>query len=57
MNCDNSFCIYWQDNRCLLEEISLDRLGQCMDCIYVEIKEEELAEHRKEGRSRLPKGE
>ncbi len=46
MRCENVFCIYWVNNNCGLDEISLDIQGNCQDCIYVDIKEEELENHR-----------
>lgn len=47
MNCENNFCIYWEDGNCELDEISLDIQGRCMECIYVDIDEEVLSENRK----------
>lgn len=42
MNCENYFCIYQEKGCCTLENIELDILGQCKECIYVDIDEEEL---------------
>ena len=37
MICENIFCIYHRNNKCVLEEINLDITGACTDCIYVDI--------------------
>lgn len=42
MKCENCFCIYQSDNKCTLDEISLDSSGMCIDCFYVDIAEETL---------------
>ncbi len=48
MQCENEFCIYWEDGECILEDISIDIGGRCDDCIYVNIPEEQLKTARKE---------
>lgn len=47
MYCDNCFCVYWLNNCCFFDEISLDALGRCQDCICVNISEEVLQKERK----------
>ena len=42
MNCENKFCIYQSEGECILEEIDIDSLGMCADCIYPDIDEEVL---------------
>ena len=42
MQCENMFCIYWKEGKCLLDKISLDIMGCCQECIYVDIGEESL---------------
>lgn len=43
MKCENTFCIYCdQENNCILQTISLDRMGMCTQCIYIIIEEFEL---------------
>jgi len=37
MICGNVFCIYWENERCTLNQITLDDQGKCEACIYVEI--------------------
>ncbi len=46
MRCENKFCIYWNENECILDDISLDVQGNCEDCIYVNIDEENLKAER-----------
>ncbi len=47
MKCQNTFCVYWKKNKCILEEISLDISGQCEDCILIDMDEKFLEEQRK----------
>ena len=42
MDCENNFCIYESNGKCLLHEISIDSLGMCAECIYPDIDEEVL---------------
>lgn len=42
MNCENYLCIYENDGKCNLNDISLDVSGQCTSCIYVSLTQEEL---------------
>ena len=42
MQCENYFCIYWAEGVCTLDEISLNILGSCQSCIYVDIDEQTL---------------
>ncbi len=46
MYCENRFCIYWSDQACILDEISLDIQGSCQQCIYVDMEEEFLKTYR-----------
>lgn len=46
MQCENIFCIYWNKDGCILREVSLDVMGCCQNCIYVDIKEETLQAER-----------
>lgn len=46
MRCNNIFCIYFENNNCGLEEISLDIQGSCQSCIYVDIPETQLENYR-----------
>ncbi|MBR3767073.1 MAG: hypothetical protein IKL10_02415 [Clostridia bacterium] len=42
MNCANSFCIYQLKGKCMIENISIDYLGMCAECIYPDMDEEIL---------------
>ena len=42
MLCENEFCIFQKNSKCILENISLDILGQCTECIYVNINPSDL---------------
>ena len=48
MRCENDFCIYWNDNKCILEEITINNAGICDDCILVNIEEDILKQKREE---------
>lgn len=50
MRCENKFCVYYRKGSCLLNEITLNEIGLCMDCISVEINEDELTVKREKGR-------
>lgn len=42
MKCENYLCIYEKSGDCLLKSIELDVMGQCKECIYISIEEENL---------------
>ena len=42
MECENSFCIYQSQGKCLLDNISIDISGMCTECIYPDIDEKIL---------------
>lgn len=46
MRCENNFCIYWSEDRCTVDEISIDYLGRCDACTFVNIEEEVLCKAR-----------
>lgn len=46
MKCNNYFCIYWSNNRCILDKVSLDIMGICEECTYVNIDESILKNQR-----------
>ena len=50
----NFFCIYRENNTCLLKKISLDIQGNCQACIYISLSPEELEQAGKQGRHSLP---
>ena len=38
MNCENYFCIYQNNEKCILDEIEIDISGVCASCIYVDVE-------------------
>ncbi len=42
MRCKNKFCIYYRKDRCTAEDVAINSVGMCEDCVYVEIDESEL---------------
>ena len=53
MECENFFCVYQEDDKCTLDRISVDIVGHCLDCIYIDIKPELLKELKKKQLERL----
>lgn len=46
MNCENYLCIYQDKGHCTLDKIELDVLGQCKECIYVDINDADLERYK-----------
>lgn len=42
MKCDNSFCVYQANGKCVLNKIDIDISGMCTECIYADLDEEIL---------------
>lgn len=42
MICENIFCIYQENDQCILKKVEHDFCGHCSECIYVDIPEDEL---------------
>lgn len=42
MNCENIYCIYQENGHCVLDQVSLDSMGQCVECIMVSLEDAEL---------------
>ena len=53
MICENDYCIYWEDNRCILDEIYVNKIGLCESCIYVSIPGEKFKKMREEQLARM----
>ena len=53
MLCENYLCIYWSKNYCTLKNISLDIQGNCLDCIYINIKKDLLEKLRNDTLKKL----
>ncbi len=50
MNCENEYCIYNKEYKCILDEITLDIQGKCIECIYVDIPSQQLEKLKEEQR-------
>lgn len=46
MKCENKFCIYWSKDTCILDNVTLDCMGLCSDCIQVNIEDHLLEKYR-----------
>ncbi len=53
MECENFLCIYQEDGKCTLDSISLGIMGECQECIYVNIEPELLKDLKKKHLERL----
>ncbi len=53
MRCEFTICIYQKDMRCILDEISMNDIGMCEDCITVNIDTEYLEIQKREVLQRL----
>ena len=47
MDCENIFCVYEKEGKCILQNISLDISGSCLDCVYVNINKKYLNTKKK----------
>ena len=48
MLCENRLCIYWNDRRCRLKTISVDKVSRCECYTPIELGNEELRRLRRE---------
>ncbi|MBQ8338217.1 MAG: hypothetical protein IJY33_03650 [Oscillospiraceae bacterium] len=55
MNCGNNFCIYEEDGVCCLDQIGIDSLGFCDQCINISINDEMLSALKGKARDRIMK--
>jgi len=53
MLCENSFCIYQKNGKCILEEININELGQCDECIKISINDTVLEKLKQTQLSKL----
>ena len=47
MNCENIFCIYQSKSKCILENVDINNMGMCADCIYPDIDEKLIISPRR----------
>ena len=38
--CENVYCCFWENDRCVLEGITVDEYGHCREYVYPEIPKE-----------------
>ena len=48
MNCENIFCIYQSKSKCILENVDINNMGMCADCIYPDIDEKLINDAKSE---------
>lgn len=53
MNCENKFCIYYENHVCILGTIDMNALGCCDSCIYIDLDESVLREARSKTREKF----
>lgn len=53
MKCENKFCIYCDKEKCTLENIELDIIGQCTECIYPNIDGEVSRKAKEQTRNKI----
>ena len=56
MLCENIFCIYQNNDSCILDHAELDIMGQCKNCIYISIPDNELHQLKKKTLKSLEQG-
>lgn len=42
LSCENIFCLYQKQGKCILKSVQLDIQGNCTDCIYIKVEEDML---------------
>ena len=53
MKCENFFCIYQENDECILDEISIDITGACGSCIYIDIPISDLNKYKTTLRNKI----
>ena len=57
MNCSNRFCIYEENGCCCLDEIDLNEMGICGQCINISIEDETLNIIKRKTRNMIVRAE
>ena len=47
MKCSNDLCVYWKEDTCILDSISINEIGLCNEYISVDIPSDAMEEYRK----------
>lgn len=53
MKCANIYCVFWNNNQCIFDNIEIDVNGHCDLYKHVEISDTQLQNLRKEERKHL----
>lgn len=48
MLCEQELCVYQSDGECKLQNIRIDSLGQCAECLYPDINSAYLKKIKKD---------
>ena len=48
MKCEYEYCIYNSGNECMFEEVTINNLGMCDDCIIISLDKEFLETKKKQ---------
>ena len=48
MNCEYEYCIYNSENECVFEEVTINNLGMCDDCIIISLDKDFLDMKKKQ---------
>ena len=51
--CEDYFCVYYKDERCTLDYISLNHNGMCTNSVHVYLDNDDLKEIRRQQRDRI----
>ena len=53
MNCAYDYCLYNKGYKCTLDEVNIDSIGHCDDCIIVKIDSDILESEKERQLSKL----
>ncbi len=42
MDCENTYCVYQKNGRCRLDRITIDCIGQCVNCVKLFTDDDKL---------------
>ncbi len=53
MRCDNDLCVYWKEDTCILDRISINEIGLCNEYISVTIPSDKMEKYREKHLQKL----
>ena len=53
MRCDNDLCVYWKEDICILDKISINEIGLCNEYISVDIPSDKMGKYREDHLQKL----